>query len=104
MVSWMKRHSFWKKRLHAGRRAVGQLAKHVSTGEIAAQFDQHLTIEVGSGAVEEGSAYWKAWYRDEAKAAAAASGDDYVSAGGDWRDKPDPWCDPPKGFDVEEAE
>jgi hypothetical protein len=65
MVSWMKGHSFWKKRLHAGRRAVGQLTKFVATGEIVAQFEQHLALDLGSDAISEGSAYWKCWYREE---------------------------------------
>jgi len=89
MVSWMKRHSFWKKRLHAGRRSVGQLAKFMATGEIAAQFDQHLVIEIGSDALTEGkSAYVNVWYREEAMSAAASADADYQA----------------KGFDVEEAE
>jgi hypothetical protein len=46
LVRWMKEHkAFWAKRLHAGDRAVGQLANFLETGECATQFDAYLALK-----------------------------------------------------------
>jgi hypothetical protein len=72
LVKWMKLDPFWKKRLHAGVRAVGQLAKHLDNQEVAAQFDQHLVLTLGDEALDEKSTYSRNWYAEKARAEAAA--------------------------------
>ena len=46
MVKWMKEHkAFWAKRLHAGDRAIHQLAKHIESGACCRQFDVFLALK-----------------------------------------------------------
>lgn len=46
MVKWMKEHkAFWAKRLHAGDRAIIQLAKHIESGACCDQFDAFLALK-----------------------------------------------------------
>jgi hypothetical protein len=46
MVKWMKEHkAFWARRLHAGERAINQLAKHMDSGACCDQFDAYLALK-----------------------------------------------------------
>jgi hypothetical protein len=46
MAKWMKEHkAFWAKRLHAGDRAIKQLAKHMESGACCDQFDAFLALK-----------------------------------------------------------
>jgi hypothetical protein len=46
MVKWMKEHkAFWAKRLHAGERAINQLAKYMESGACCDQFDAFLALK-----------------------------------------------------------
>jgi hypothetical protein len=44
LTVWAKT-GWWKKRLHSGNKALGQLAGYLETGAIAEQFDSHLALE-----------------------------------------------------------
>lgn len=62
LVKWVKESKtreakFWASRLHTGTRAMGQLAKHLESGEICEQFDSHIFVAQGQDALSHGSAY-----------------------------------------------